>query len=370
MASWPGYAPTPLLPLEPLAADLELRSILYKDESRRFGLQSFKPMGAAYALTCEVDRAFGLVGEPVFEYSRRAIECHGAPFEVACASDGNHGRAVAWAASKLGLRCTVFLHERVSTAGERAIASLGATVRRVVGNYDDSVREAATQAAKHGWRIISDTAYRGYERVPADVMRGYSAIGAEISRVLPHAMLPTHVIVQAGAGGLAAALFTYFHCIGEDHPPTNICVETVSAAGLLASARGDEWTAVDGELETVVAGLSCGAPSTLAWERIAALDTHFVAISDSSAVAAVRVLANESASGHQLMAGESGAAGLAALLRLCEEPELRRAIRLDANARVLLVGTEGAADPESYDLLADCDRSRGAVGGPDQRRPR
>lgn len=348
MMSWPGYAPTALLRLEPLAARLGLRSLLYKDESTRFGLQSFKAMGAAYALACEVDRALGLTGEPLFDCTARAIRRDGAPFAVACASDGNHGRAVAWTAAKLGLRCRVFLHERVSAARERAITALGASVERVAGNYDDSVHEAASQAAANGWRIISDTAYEGYETVPADVMQGYAAIAAEIRGVLPRAMLPTHVIVQAGVGGLAAAMFSYFAGVRPSRPTVNICVEPLAAACLFASACRGERTLVTGDLDTIMAGLSCGEPSTLAWERIVQFDTHFMAISDAAAATAMRVLADPRVCGQRLIAGESGAAGLAALLVLCGDPALRDSTGLDEHARVLLIGTEGATDPESY----------------------
>src|SRR5581483_46490 len=162
LSQWPGYYPTPLLMLAPLAIRLGLRRVYYKDESRRFGLGSFKAMGAAYATGREIARVLGLPQLVGFEEIRAAVREAKRRVVVACATYGNHGRAVAWAASRLGVQCVVFVHQAVSAARVRAITEFGATVQRPPGNYDESIRAAAAHAAAHGWRIVSDTAYDGY----------------------------------------------------------------------------------------------------------------------------------------------------------------------------------------------------------------
>jgi diaminopropionate ammonia-lyase len=351
MSSWPVYAPTPLRTLDTLAERLSIRSILYKDEAHRFGLQSFKIMGAGYAMSKELCRALELSGEPTFERVRKAIDTHGAPFTVACATDGNHGRAVAWAASRLSLPCVVFLHAGVSQAREQAIQKLGAQIRRVAGNYDDSVRVAADEANRHGWRIISDTAYDGYERIPQDIMRGYMGIAAEMAPLIPPALMPTHVIVQAGVGGLAAAMFSYFTALEHTLPIVNICIEPLEASCLLRSARAGKRVAMQGSLDTIMAGLACGEPSTIAWLRLQSLDVHYLALEDRAAEEAMRDLADKKMHRPPIIAGESGAVGLAGLLSIAARADLRAAIGLGSDSTVLLIGTEGATDPSSYDRI-------------------
>ena len=358
LSRWPGYHPTPLLTLVPLAARLGLRRIYYKDESRRFGLGSFKAMGGAYATGREIARVLGLPQLVSFEEICAAVRESKRQVVVACATDGNHGRAVAWAASRLGVQCVVFVHEAVSAARVRAITELGATVRRTPGNYDDSVRAAAAHAATHGWRIVSDTAYDGYEQVPTDIMRGYSALAEETYRQLPADPLPTHIIVQAGVGGFAAAFFDGM-CAHLSAPgPVMVCVEPLAAASLLASARAGRRTVVGGALDTIMAGLACGEPSTLAWSRLRHGRRVFLAIADEACAATMRVLADPALCGRPIVAGESGAAGLAGLLCAAARDDMRELLRLDADSVVLTVGTEGAMDPDSYAALVGTDSSR------------
>ena len=348
LSRWPDYRPTPLLTLAPLAARLGLRCIYYKDESLRFGLGSFKAMGAAYATGREIARVLGQPHLVDCEEIRAAVKESQRQIVVACATDGNHGRAVAWAASRLGVRCEVFVHEAVSAARVRAIAEFGATVRVTAGNYDDAVRAVAAEAASRGWRIVSDTAYAGYEQVPADVMRGYAALAEETQRQLPAEPKPTHVFAQAGVGGFAAAFFAGICAHVSDPPPVTVCVEPLAAACLLASARAGERTIIDGALETTMASLACGEPSTLAWSHLSRGRREFLAIADEASAATVRLLAEPALCGHQLIAGDSGAAGLAGLLCALARQDVRDALRLDADSVVLTVGTEGAMNAESY----------------------
>lgn len=194
IAGWPGYAPTPLVPLPALARALGLASLAYKDERGRFGLKSFKALGGAYAVRRVLDR------------QRRPA----AEVTVTCATDGNHGRSVAWGARLFGCKCVIFIHETVSEGRAEAIRRYGAEVVRVPGNYDDAVRHAAAEAARNGWFVVSDTSYEGYRDVPVDVMHGYGVMASEIVGQLPPGEIPTHVFVQAGVGALAAAICASF----------------------------------------------------------------------------------------------------------------------------------------------------------------
>jgi len=248
----------------------------------------------------------------------------------------------------LGVDCVVFVHQAVSAARVKAIAEFGAVVRRTEGNYDDAVRVAAAEAAARGWRIVSDTAYEGYERVPIDVMRGYAALAEETLRQLPPDTRPTHVIAQAGVGGFAAAFFERICAHFSEPAPITMCVEPLAAACLLASARAGKRTAITGALDTIMAGLACGEPSTVAWSRLSRGRREFLAIADEAAAAAMRVLADPAFCGHPIIAGESGAAGVAGLLCCLAHDELRETLRLDAESVVLTVGTEGATDPDAY----------------------
>jgi diaminopropionate ammonia-lyase len=346
MSSWPDYQATPLRSLDDLAAAIGVKSILYKDESIRFGLGSFKPMGAAYALGREIARATGLAAEASFEELRHAVQRTGPPFTACCATDGNHGRAVAWAAQSLGLPCVVFLHKGVSTRRADAIAGHGAQVRRAEGNYDDSVRAAAKCAEANGWRVISDTAYPGFTRTPTEVLCGYLGLMHEIQMQLDqmqlHQSALTHCVAQAGVGGLAAAMFSYFSAPPRHRHRINVCVEPLSAACVLASTRTGERSMVGGRLETHMAGLACGEPSIVAWPIISGCGVHALAIADDAADIAVRLLARSNSAPSGISAGESGAAGLAGLLCAAVRPELKAALGLTPQTVALVIGTEAA----------------------------
>jgi diaminopropionate ammonia-lyase len=323
ITAWPGYVPTPLLSLRSLAEAAGVARIDYKHEAHRFGLKSFKALGGAYAVS-------------------RLVAGHAAAggLVVTSATDGNHGRSVAWGAANLGVRAIIYVHETVSQGRADAIAAYGAEVRRVPGTYDDAVRAAAAAAETNGWVVVSDTSWPGYETIPKDVMQGYALLPMECAA---QGATPTHVFVQGGVGGLAAAVLAYdWERHGVDRPVLTV-VEPETAACLFESARTGRLATVGGDLDTIMAGLACGEPSLLAWQLLQPGADAFMAIPDEAAADAMRCLADLG-----VAAGESGVAGLAGLLAAAADPDARRALRLDAGSRVLCYGTEGATDREVY----------------------
>lgn len=351
ITSWPGYAPTPLVPLDALAAKAGLGAIYYKDEGTRFGLGSFKALGGAYAvmrlLQSLILQQTGNNAEATeIAGGRYADICAG--LTVTCATDGNHGRSVAWGAQTFGCGCVIYVHEHVSEARCQAIAAYGAEVRRIVGNYDDAVRQASADAAVNGWHVVSDTSYPGYVDVPRDVMQGYGVMVDETLRQLPLGMAPTHVFVQGGVGGLAAAVCATLWERLHETKPRFIVVEPDRAACLFQSAVAGKPVTVEGELDTIMAGLACGEVSILAWEILSAGTDAFMMIDDEAAAEAMRCLARPAASDLPIVAGESAVAGLAAALQSAAHDDLRQCLGLDGSSVVLLFGTEGATDPDMY----------------------
>jgi diaminopropionate ammonia-lyase len=342
ITAWPGYAPTPLHAI----AVPGVASVHYKDESARFGLRSFKALGGAYAVA-------RLLGQ---ELARRgtANNANGAALEsgqyahateqitVTCATDGNHGRSVAWGARRFGARCVIFVHENVSQGRRDAIAAFGAEVCEVPGNYDDSVRAAQRAADENGWFVISDTSYPGYTEPPRDVMQGYRLMAEEALSQMPST--PTHVFVPGGVGGVAAAVSVQLR---HQAPRARLIVaEPEEAACLLESAAAGEMTAVTGALDTIMAGLACGEPSLLAWQELERGAFAFMAVPDSAVPPAMRALAAQG-----IEAGESAVAGLIALESALADGRARAGLGLGPDSRVLVFGTEGATDPDLYARL-------------------
>jgi diaminopropionate ammonia-lyase len=350
--AWRGYTATPLCSLRSTAAELGVEAVLYKDESGRFGLGSFKALGGAYAvlrlLTHEVERRLGHAGIDAGDLMAGKYRDCTRQITVTCATDGNHGRSVAWGAQMFGCRCVIFLHETVSEGRADAIAVYGAEVRRSPGNYDDAVRMAARTAAAENWFVVSDTSYEGYLDVPRDVMQGYAVMVEEALQQLPAARMPTHIFIQGGVGGLAAAVCGHLWERLGTRRPRLVVVEPENAACLYASAEAGKPTAVHGSLETVMAGLSCGEPSLIAWQILATGADDFMTIPDEPALESMRRLAAGASEDPPIVAGESAVAGLAALLLVAGRPDDRRRLGLGPQSRVLLFGTEGATDPQLY----------------------
>ncbi len=337
--AWEGYAPTPLrdLPTWAEAAGVEL--IRMKDEATRFGLGSFKALGGAYAVANLLGEALARSGvarsvtSADLAAGRYRTTTEG--MTVTCATDGNHGRSVAWGAKRFHCRCVIFVHETVNQPRVDAIAAYGADVRRVPGTYDDAVRAAAVQAEKEGWLVASDTSWPGYTEVPRDIMQGYRIMADEAADQWAGPP-PTHVFVQGGVGGAAAAVSVHLR-LRFNPVPKLIVVEPDRAACLLASAENDGLAAIGGDLDTIMAGLACGEPSLLAWEELGRSAAAFMAIPDESAAETVHILADQG-----IVAGESGVAGLAGCMLAATDPSARHVLGLSPESRALVFNTEGA----------------------------
>lgn len=352
LAGWSRLSPrpTPAWPLPWLAAQLGIGQLVVKDESRRSPLGSFKVLGAPVALLRLVLRRWPERGwTPAGLLAGRHAQAL-RDFVVVSATDGNHGRALAAAAQSLGCRCVIVLHAQVSPEREAPIAALGAQIVRIRGNYDESVAHAARLAGEHGWEVVSDTSYDGYEEVPRDVMQGYGILADELLEdTLPGAPCPfTHVVLQGGVGGLAAGIVSHFWERYGAARPTFVVVEPEQADCLLQSARSGRPERASGSVDSVMAGLACGETSPLAWRFLQPAVDVFMTVSDAQAERAMRTLANSEAGDVPVLSGESGAAGLAALQVLAADPAARAAAGLGADARVLLVSTEGATAPGVY----------------------
>ena len=333
--------PTPVWDLPGAARRLGVGAIHVKDESARSPLASFKALGAPAALLRLVlARIPGAVPEEVLRGTYAAAL---KDYVVISATDGNHGRALAAAARSAGIRCVIVLHAQVSEERESAIAAYGAEIVRIAGNYDESVREAARLAAAHGWQVVSDTSYEGYEDIPRDVMQGYGVMIDELLDGTGNAPCPwTHVIVQGGVGGLAAGVFSYLWERYGERRPVFVVVEPEQADCLLQSALAGAPRPASGSVDSVMAGLACGEVSPLAWRFLESSVDVFMTVTDAEAVAAMRALSQPPDGDIPILSGESGAAGFAALATL----------GLDPKARVLLLNTEGATAPSLYESLA------------------
>ncbi len=353
ITSWSGYAITPLHSLPGLARSAGVASLHYKDEGSRFGLGSFKALGGAYAVARLLCRVLGQrLGRSVSHAQLRtdpALRLACADITVTCATDGNHGRSVAWGANMLGCRCVIYIHATVSEGRKAAIERYGAQVVRTSGNYDDSVQQADRDAKTNGWFVISDTSYPGYMDIPRDVMQGYQLMVHEAVSALPQ--WPTHVFVQAGVGGFAAAVCAYFWERSTEQRPVFVVVEPQQADCLLQSARAGTVVAVKGDLDTLMAGLACGEVSLLAWDILNTGANAFCAIPDAAAVDTMRLLASAQGGDPVIVAGESAVAGLVAALLTAQDSTARTALEMGPDSRVLLFGSEGDTDPALYQQL-------------------
>ncbi len=349
IASWPGYQPTPLIALDGRAADLGLAQLLYKNEAPRFGLGSFKALGGAYAVMRLLSREIAKTGVKQPVTSTALLAGHYCnltrSITLTSATDGNHGRSVAWASRMFGCRCVIFIHEHVSQARARAISNYGAEVVRIAGGYDDSVRHTFEAASKNCWLVVQDTATATYEEVPRDITCGYGVIAAEI--IAQVVQPPTHVIVQAGVGGLASAICARFW-LGMNPRPKFITLEPTRADCVFQSLAAARLVDVAITEESVMAGLSCGVVSTLAWDILQHGADAAIAIDDRFAVEGMRAFAAPVGGDPSIVAGECSGAALGVLLALRTRPDLTARLGLERTSRVLLIGTEGATDPGVY----------------------
>tara|TARA_Y100000766_G_scaffold267470_1_gene262695 strand:- start:46 stop:1173 length:1128 start_codon:yes stop_codon:yes gene_type:complete len=329
ISKWNGYAPTPLISLNKLNEKLKINKIFYKDESKRFHLKSFKALGGAYAV------------EKIIKGNDKNV--------ISTATAGNHGRSVAWGAQKNGLECKIFISEFVSESRAKVMRNFGADVIRVKGNYEDSLNECIMQSNKNNWQIVQDVAWEDYKLVPKLTMAGYSVMMKETSEQIKNEKI-SHVILQAGVGGMAAAMVAGIARY-LDYIPQIIVVEPDSAACVLESINKGKIEKISIEKESIMGGMSCGEVSLVPWE-ILKNSVHFcVTVSDDYISKTVKYLANKEFSNDKIIGGECSTPGIVSLAGLNNDDETRKKINLNENSNVLIFGCEGDADEELYQKL-------------------
>jgi len=352
-SSFPDYAPTPLHALPALASFLGVGSIHVKDESHRFGLNAFKALGGSYAIGCHIASLLGIpAGEMTFaRLTAPDVRARLGEATFCTATDGNHGRGVAWTAKMLQQKCVVYMPK--GSAQERLgnIRALGADTSIQELNYDECVHLAHQHAEANGWVLTQDTAWDGYTEIPADIMQGYTTIADEISEQLPEP--PTHIILQAGVGSFASAILGYFAAKYGEKRPKCIILEPNAANCIFRTARADDGQLhiVEGDMPTIMAGLACGQPSSISYEIIRAYADAYVSCPDYVSALGMRMLGHPIGDDRRVISGESGAAGMGLIHEIMKNPqlaELKNALSFDENARILLISTEGDTDRENY----------------------
>ena len=355
--SFPEYSVTPLVELKSLAEELGVSNIFVKDESYRFGLNAFKVLGGSYAIAREIGIRMGISEEELTlaRLLQPDVQARLGQLRFVTATDGNHGRGVAWTAKRLGHRAVVFMPK--GTAEERLenIRKLGAEASITDCNYDDSVRLARQYAVEHEGIVVQDTSWEGYHNVPLHIMQGYTTMGAEIVGQLAAYgdQAPTHVFLQAGVGDMAGAMAGFIADYYKEARPVITIVEPTKADCLYRTALANDGKLhiVDGALDSIMAGLCCGEPCSIGWQQLAAYADNFVAMPDKAAALGMRVLGNPVGNDAAVVSGESGAAGLGlavAALRERDLAQLKGSLQLDAESVILCISTEGATDVANY----------------------
>lgn len=349
----PGYAPTPLRTLPQLAQTLGVAEISVKDESQRFGLNAFKGLGGSYAIGRILAGRLGLSTEDfTFEQIAEALKVQKAEtLTFVTATDGNHGRSVAWTAKLFGQKSVVFMPKGSALERLENIRNLGAEASITDRNYDDTVRLAADYAAAHHSILLQDTTMPGYEEIPTHIMQGYLTMAQEALDQMKTP--PTHVFLQAGVGAMAGAVAGYLAArFGERRPVVTI-VEPNAADCIFRTAISHDGQIhrVGGSLSTIMAGLACGEPCAVGWQVLSQYADHFVSVPDDIAKLGMRVLGAPLLGDPRIISGESGAAGLGlafAVLNFSELASLKQRLGLTADSRILCFSTEGATDRSNY----------------------
>lgn len=354
-AQMPGYEMTPLKRLPHLASRLGLGSIWVKDESARMRLNAFKALGGSFAIYRFICQKLSLPKLSFAELMSDEIRDSLGDITFTSATDGNHGKGLAWATQKLGFPCIIYVHKQTSQARIEAISEFGAEVRVVDGNYDDAVRQCERDAQANDWQVVSDTSWPGYEDIPLWVMQGYTTLLGETQEQLAAQGIvkPTHIFVQAGVGAFAASMIAFYEKLFGDDAPISVVVEPRTAACLYHSMQiGDgQPHSITGDLDTIMAGLACGEPSPLAWQILWNCADFIVTTPDYVAAKGMRMYGVPLKGDPFVISGESGAVTLGALAFMMEHEgaaALREQLQLDESSQVLLINTEGNTDPDYF----------------------
>lgn len=353
-SSFPGYEPTPLAKLDNLAKSLSVKSIRVKDESHRFGLNAFKVLGGSFAIGSYLADVLGIdiAQLPYEKMTSEEIKNKLGEITFITATDGNHGRGVAWTANRLGQKSVVYMPK--GTAAERLenIRKLGSDANIMDLSYDDCVRLSKETAAKNGWVVVQDTSWEGYEEIPAKIMEGYTTMALEAVEQLDGEK-PTHVFLQAGVGAMPGAITGFFAALyGEDRPVITI-VEPHGANCIYRTAEANDGQLrfVTENMETIMAGLCCGEPCKIAWDVLRDHADNFISMPDYVAAQGMRMLASPLDGDDRVVSGESGASTfgfVTELLRRDDLEEMRKTLKIDENSVILCFSTEGDTDRENY----------------------
>jgi len=353
----PGYCPTPLEELGGLAGKLGIEKLWVKDESKRFGLNAFKALGGSYAIACELARRLGQTLDELTFEQLCASETREKLGELTfvTATDGNHGRGVAWSARVLGHKSVVYMPKGSALERLENIRAQGAQAEITEFNYDGAVRLAAEMARKHGWILVQDTAWPGYEEIPARIIQGYTTLASEIMDQLGEER-PTHLFLQAGVGSFAGAVLGAFAARwGVDYPITCI-VEPDKADCNYRSAKADDGQLhfVTGDMDSMMAGLCCGEPCTISWAILGSYADGFISCADEYSALGMRLLGKPEGDDPVVVSGESGAVGVGVTSAILTEErlaELRKALGMGPDSKVLIISTEGDTDQENYQRI-------------------
>ncbi len=329
ISKWDNYLPTPLISLNKLSEKLNIKKIFYKDESKRFHLKSFKALGGAYAV------------EKITKENKEII--------ISTATAGNHGRSVAWGSKKLGLKCKIFISEFVSEFRAEVMRGFGADIIRVKGNYDNSLKECIKQSNQNNWQIVQDVAWKDYKLVPKLTMAGYSVMMKEISTQINSQQI-SHIILQAGVGGMAAAMVAGIARY-LDNVPKIIIVEPESAACVLESIKAGKIEKITIKKESLMGGMSCDEVSLLPWEILKNSVNYCVTVSDDNIAQTIKSFANCEFSDEKIIGGECSTPGITSLISLCNDSNIKKKINLNESSKVIIFGCEGDADEELYQKL-------------------
>lgn len=351
--SFPDYEETPLADLTCLAEELGVAGLYIKDESRRFGQNAFKVLGGSYCLgRCIAEE----LGEEIEDLPYSRLVSPSVSEKIGCrtfvtATDGNHGRGIAWTANRLGQACVVYMPKGSAAERLEPIRALGAEVFMTECNYDDTVRLARKQAEEKGWILVQDTSWEGYEKIPAWIMQGYTTMAYEVVHQMKEP--PTHVFLQAGVGAMAGALTGFFADYYGAEMPVITLVEPEKADCIFRTAKAADGKLhkVDGDLSTIMAGLACGEPCHVGWSQIRAYARHFASVPDWTAAKGMRILANPLGSDPKVISGESGAVTTGLVCQTLLDPGLREwkeRIGLNESSRILCISTEGDTDRANY----------------------